>query len=337
MSRIRTVKPELFKHEDLFDAEQNSKLPLRLAFIGLFTVADREGRFKWRPRTLKLDILPHDFIDFATILDALAHAGFIERYEIEGEIYGWIPTFTKHQRFTGKEAETKSLLPPPPQQQRGNSGETTGKHPDASPKFPGETTGKLRGTQEGNGIRERKGKGMDTDAAPAPDMHTAPLLTPSVERSPAATEPTATPMPESTANCPEVFEALWHQYPHRNGSNPKNQALKAWNARLKEGHSANEMLAGVKRYAAWCAATDKLNTEYVKQASTFLGAQKGFAETWEMPVAAPSVPTPRNSARYPPLDKNARLLAGNQSAIEEWLGNRSHETHVIEGECHEVR
>lgn len=53
MSRIRTVKPELFKHEELFDAEQNSKLPLRLAFIGLFTVADREGRFKWRPRTLK--------------------------------------------------------------------------------------------------------------------------------------------------------------------------------------------------------------------------------------------------------------------------------------------
>jgi hypothetical protein len=46
--------------------------------------------------------------------------------------------------------------------------------------------------------------------------------------------------------------------------------------------------------------------------------------------------TPLNGARYPPLDKNARLLAGNQSAIEEWLGDRSHETHVIEGECHEV-
>ena len=50
-----------------------------------------------------------------------------------------------------------------------------------------------------------------------------------------------------------------------------------------------------------------------------------------------TAPTPRNGQRYPPLDKNARLLAGNQSAIEEWLGNRSHETHVIEGECHEVR
>ncbi|MBK8752337.1 MAG: hypothetical protein IPL99_12135 [Candidatus Competibacteraceae bacterium] len=50
----------------------------------------------------------------------------------------------------------------------------------------------------------------------------------------------------------------------------------------------------------------------------------------------PANPTPLNGQRYVPLDKNARLLAGNQSAIEEWLGNRSHETHVIEGECHEV-
>lgn len=108
----------------------------------------------------------------------------------------------------------------------------------------GETMGKQRGTQEGNGIRERKGKGMNTDAAPAPNTHMAPLLTPLVEPSPAATEPTATLRPEPTANCPEAFEALWREYPHRNGSNPKSQALKAWNARLKEGHSANEMLEG---------------------------------------------------------------------------------------------
>ena len=53
MSRIRTVKPELFKHEELFDTELASGLPLRLAFISLFTVADCEGRFKWRPRTLR--------------------------------------------------------------------------------------------------------------------------------------------------------------------------------------------------------------------------------------------------------------------------------------------
>ena len=124
MSRIRTVKPELFKHEALFDAELNSKLPLRLAFIGLFTVADCEGRFKWRPRTLKLDVLPHDFVDFASVMNALESAGFIERYEVDGEVYGWIPSFTKHQRLQTKELAAGSTIPSP------NDRDATGTHPE---------------------------------------------------------------------------------------------------------------------------------------------------------------------------------------------------------------
>ena len=46
MARIRTVKPELFRHEELFLPEKESGLPLRLSLIGLFTVADTKGRFK---------------------------------------------------------------------------------------------------------------------------------------------------------------------------------------------------------------------------------------------------------------------------------------------------
>ena len=57
MARIRTIKPEFFRHEALFEAEHRAGLPLRLAFAGLWTAADREGRFKWRPRQLKLDVL----------------------------------------------------------------------------------------------------------------------------------------------------------------------------------------------------------------------------------------------------------------------------------------
>lgn len=168
MSRIRTVKPELFKHEDLFDAEYTSKLPLRLAFIGLFTVADKEGRFKWRPRTLKLDVLPHDLLDFSEVLDALEQAGFIRRYEVGGEIYGWIPTFGKHQRFSGKEASAKSLLPPPPDcpasdqeleqsasmrpNETRSEGEVIGKH--RGKKF--DLQGKLLRTQERNKGKEYK-------------------------------------------------------------------------------------------------------------------------------------------------------------------------------------
>lgn len=116
MSRIRTVKPELFRHEQLFDAELESGLPLRLAFIGLFTAADCEGRFRWKPRTLKLDVLPHDVVDFAAVLNALEQHGFIKSYTVDGERYGCIPSFTKHQQIPTREAERGSSLPTPPEE-----------------------------------------------------------------------------------------------------------------------------------------------------------------------------------------------------------------------------
>jgi len=111
MARIRTVKPELFKHEALFDAESETGLPLRLAFIGLFTCCDRAGRFKWRSRTLKLDVLPYDNCDFSRVLDALCTRGFLVRYEVDGEEFGCIPTFTEHQAINNREVE--SSIPPP--------------------------------------------------------------------------------------------------------------------------------------------------------------------------------------------------------------------------------
>lgn len=107
MARIRTVKPELFKHEDLYDLEASTGLPIRVAFIGLFTCCDKQGRFKWRPRTLKLDVLPHDEVDFSRVLDALGTRGFVRKYEVDGEEYGVIPTFSKHQVINNRESESE--------------------------------------------------------------------------------------------------------------------------------------------------------------------------------------------------------------------------------------
>jgi hypothetical protein len=109
MARIRTIKPEFFRHEGLFEAERECKLPLRVAFAGLWTVADREGRFKWKPRAIKLDCLPFDNVDFADVLEALYQHGFILKYEFDGEIYGCIPNWAKHQVINVREA--KSTIP----------------------------------------------------------------------------------------------------------------------------------------------------------------------------------------------------------------------------------
>jgi hypothetical protein len=112
MARIRTIKPEFFTHEELYNAECEENLPLRIAFSGLWTICDREGRFKWRPNTIKLSVLPFDNLDFSRVLDALASRGFIEQYATEtGELFGFVPSFLDHQVINNRESQ--SLIPSP--------------------------------------------------------------------------------------------------------------------------------------------------------------------------------------------------------------------------------
>jgi hypothetical protein len=138
---IRTVKPDFFRHEGLYELEKRVKLPVRLAFEGLWCAADREGRFEWKPRHLKLDILPWDEINFAAVLDALHGAGFVLRYRVEDREFGVIPSFSEHQQINNKEAASK--IPPPSDDAmvpHENSGEFTG------------ITGKLTKVPKGNGM-----------------------------------------------------------------------------------------------------------------------------------------------------------------------------------------
>lgn len=107
--RIRTIKPEFFTHEGLYEAEASTGLPIRIAFAGLWCVADREGRFKWEPRRIGVQILPYDGIDFSRVMDALTTRGFIIKYRVNDAWFGCIPSFLKHQVINNR--ESKSNLP----------------------------------------------------------------------------------------------------------------------------------------------------------------------------------------------------------------------------------
>jgi uncharacterized phage protein (TIGR02220 family) len=109
--RIRTIKPEFFLHEGLYLAEYEEKLPMRLAFVGLWCAADREGRFRWEPRKLGVQIFPYDKVDFSRVLDALATRGFICRYASATCECGMIPSFLRHQIINNR--ERASDLPNP--------------------------------------------------------------------------------------------------------------------------------------------------------------------------------------------------------------------------------
>ncbi|HCL6004959.1 TPA: helix-turn-helix domain-containing protein [Citrobacter freundii] len=89
----------------------------------------------------------------------------------------------------------------------------------------------------------------------------------------------------SKENYSNEFEQAWQAYPKRAGGNSKAAAYKAWKARLKDGVKPEDMLAGVKRYAAYVKVTGNAGTQFVKQATTFFGPDRHFEESWQTPSA----------------------------------------------------
>ena len=121
--RIRTIKPEFFTHDVLFEAEKETKLPLRVAFAGIWCACDRKGRFKWQPRPMGAMILPYDGVDFSRVLDALLTRGFLVKYQVGGEWYGAVPSWEKHQFINNRESE--SVLPDISEAQEVNDASST--------------------------------------------------------------------------------------------------------------------------------------------------------------------------------------------------------------------
>lgn len=102
MARARNIKPGFFKNEILAEME----ISHRLLFVGLWTLADREGRIEDRPKRIKLELFPWDSFDIDEGLSELAKAGFIERYEADGKKVIAILSFLKHQTPHGTEKDS---------------------------------------------------------------------------------------------------------------------------------------------------------------------------------------------------------------------------------------
>lgn len=111
MARARNIKPSFFHNADLVDLPVET----RLLFIGLWTIADREGRLEDRPKQIKMELYPADSFDVDTLLNQLNEAGFIQRYVNNNNKYIHIVNFTKHQNPHVK--EVASTIPAPDEHQ----------------------------------------------------------------------------------------------------------------------------------------------------------------------------------------------------------------------------
>lgn len=108
MARARNIKPSIFKNELL-----GTRDPLlTLLFIGLWGLADREGRLEHRPLRIKAEIFPYRTIDaplFNGYLTELASLGFIHIYEAGGIEIIQVVKFSQHQ--APHKTEKASTLP----------------------------------------------------------------------------------------------------------------------------------------------------------------------------------------------------------------------------------
>ena len=108
MARARNIKPGFFKNELLAEMPPET----RLLFMGLWCLADREGRFEDRPKKIKMELFPCDSFSIEDSLALLAKDGFLLRYEVDGKRYAQVVNFTKHQMPHHK--EVPSDIPAPP-------------------------------------------------------------------------------------------------------------------------------------------------------------------------------------------------------------------------------
>lgn len=125
MARSRNIKPGFFTNEDLVD------LPFecRLLFIGLWTLADREGRLEDRPKRIKMAVFPADDVNVDACLNLLQGKKFILRYQHGDSHYIQVLAFKKHQTPHIKEAGS---IIPAPIEHRTSIGQASDK-PNASP------------------------------------------------------------------------------------------------------------------------------------------------------------------------------------------------------------
>ncbi len=228
MARARNIKPSFFRNPDLAELDSVT----RLLFIGLWTIADREGRLEDRPRYIKFELLPSDQFDIDGALDALQSRGFILRYTHGARRFIQVLNFVKHQNPHVKEAP--STIPAP------------GEH-DAStvlatlnPESP------LLNPDSGNLIPD--------SLLPEPDAASAAEREQEDEKKPKRPQ----------QKYPDDFETFWKAYPSGNGN--KARSYDQWKRIAPDAELMADILAGVELWKQ----SDRWKRGFVKAAETWL-------------------------------------------------------------------
>lgn len=246
MARSRNIKPSFFTNEIIGTLEPI----VGMAFIGLWCLADRDGRLEDRPLRIKAELFPYrESLDINGYLTVLERNRFIERYEVDGVRYIQIVNFAKHQN--PHHTEKSKEYPPKPAPALDNGGLTV-----KQPLSNGEST-----VAERSDLLIQKTLNHERGIMNPPEQPTPRVAREDVWKS--------------------DFEEVWRLYPPRKGAS-KPSSLKAYLARRKAGHSAEEIKQGVLAYAKFVEVC-KTEERFIKQPETFFGPGLHFQSDWEPP------------------------------------------------------
>ena len=213
----------------------------QIFFIGLWTEADDYGAFEWKPVSLKMRIRPASSSPVEPLLEELLGAKRVLKYEFDGREYGLIRNFTKYQR--PKFPKSVHFIPEQFRKFTTSGEYTTEIEIDERAAIP--RKGEIPPQREEGGGNREEIKDLSSD-----------------------------PPPQEPPN----FAEFWALYPKRHGAADRKAAVKAFLSALKRS-DLKTILAGCVAYASDCAARGKINTEFVKQARTWLNAD-GWTETY---------------------------------------------------------
>ena len=107
MARARNIKPAFFTDEVIADND-----PLgRLLYMGLWTIADFNGNLEWRPKRIKIQLLPYDDCDLEKLANNLDKSRLVTFYSVSDKKYLHIENFSKHQNPHPNERKKGSDIP----------------------------------------------------------------------------------------------------------------------------------------------------------------------------------------------------------------------------------
>lgn len=235
MARIRSIKPELHSSRSLASCSRDA----RWVFVGLFTLADDEGRLHDLPKQIAGALFPHEDDVTASMvagwIDELVQADCVRRYEIDGRRYLHLPGWRDHQKIS---KATPSRIPDPPANPPGNPGQS------------GETHGEL-------GSLKLEVRSLNGHAASNGKDDSAGIT------------PKLTSLPAGRDRClesyEEHFELIWRDYPRKM---KKPVALRAYIATRRRGADPAELAMAVKHFAEAMSPRAPAN---ISHGSTFFG------------------------------------------------------------------